>query len=144
MTQTTILYVYTDGGSRGNPGEAALGFYVENQSQQMLAGIGRRLGVATNNVAEYNAILEALSWIVSNKSDLPNLKEVNFFMDSQLASSQLNGVYKVKNSKLREIIFEIRQKEAEINLAISYSHVPREQNKKADKLVNQALDEKLT
>jgi ribonuclease HI len=99
------------------------------------------LGVTTNNIAEYSAILAALNWIVQNKSQMPSLTKINFFMDSQLASSQLNGLYKIKNPKLRELLFAAKQKEVEIGLPVYYSHVPREQNKKADALVNKALDE---
>ncbi len=140
MDQTTTLNIYTDGGSRGNPGQAALGVHVENGTGVVLAKLGKTLGVATNNVAEYAAIIEGLNWVVSHKSEMPKLSRLNFFMDSQLASSQLNGLYKVKNANLRNMLFVIRQKESMLSLPVSYSHVPREQNTKADKLVNLALD----
>ncbi len=143
MNQTNTLNIYTDGGSRGNPGEAALGVYILDSQEQVAAEIGKRLGVATNNVAEYSAILEGLSWVLQNKKKIPGLSKINFFMDSQLAVSQLKGLYKIKNARLRDLIFEIKKKEAEIGLPIAYSYIPREKNKNADMLVNEALDRKI-
>lgn len=140
MDQTNSINIYTDGGSRGNPGPSSLGVFIENDRGIVLDEIGEYLGITTNNIAEYSAIVAGLNWVVKNKPQMPGLKKVNFYMDSQLASSQLNGLYKIKNPKLRELLFEAKQKEAEIDLPISYSHVPREQNKKADALVNRALD----
>ncbi len=140
MDKTIILNIYTDGGSRGNPGPAALGVHIESETGIILASIGKAIGNGTNNVAEYSAIDAGLSWAIMNKIKLPHLSRINFFMDSQLAVQQLNGIYKIKNPKLRELIFLIKQKEAELDLPIYYSHIPREQNKKADRLVNEALD----
>ncbi|MBI2621241.1 MAG: ribonuclease HI family protein [Candidatus Levybacteria bacterium] len=143
MKQTRTLNIYTDGGARGNPGPSAIGVYIANEQDEVLDSIGKRIGRQTNNVAEYSAILEALGWIIENRPKLPKLLRINVFMDSNLASSQLNGLYKVKNASLRSLIFEIRQKEALISLPIFYSHIPREKNRKADELVNQALDESI-
>jgi len=140
MEETNELNIYTDGGSRGNPGPAALGVYIKNDKGRVIAEIGKRLGVTTNNVAEYSAILSAFDWVSENLQKLPNLTKINFFMDSQLASSQLNGLYKIKNSGLRDIFFQIKQKENEIAISITYSHIPREKNKDADRMVNMALD----
>jgi ribonuclease HI len=136
------INVYVDGGSRGNPGPAALGVYIEDENGNEVAKLGQRLGIATNNIAEYSAIVAALNWISENSKSL-GLTEVQFFMDSNLAYSQISGLYKIKNANLRELLFLVRQKEAEIDLPILYKHVPREQNKKADKMVNLALDNKI-
>ena len=136
------ITIFTDGGARGNPGPAALGVYVEDEKHIVLARIGKRLGNATNNFAEYSAILEGLNWAMENKEKYA-IEAINFYMDSQLAYSQLTGLYKVKNEKIREFVFEIRKKEAELNLPVIYSHIPRAKNKRADLLVNQALDNKL-
>lgn len=133
------ILIFTDGGARGNPGPAALGVYIEDDNKKELARIGKKIGHATNNVAEYSAILEGLSWAVENKHKL-NIEGINFYMDSQLAYSQLIGLYKVKNEKIREFVFEIRKKEAELAIPIFYAHIPREENKQADYMVNQALD----
>ncbi len=143
MDQTKTLNIYTDGGARGNPGPAALGVYIENQDKEMLAQIGKTLGIATNNVAEYNAILEGWNWVLANKDKMLSLRRINFFMDSNLAASQLNGIYKIKNANLRQLLFSIREKESESGLPAFYSHIPREQNQLADRLVNMALDNKM-
>ena len=132
-----MISVHTDGGSRGNPGPAAIGIVLEIHGAKK--HIGKFLGVTTNNVAEYSAIVEAFNWLVANKQRL-NIESVNFKMDSQLAYSQLNGLYKIKNPVIRDFVFEIHKKEAELNFPISYAHIPREQNKQADFMVNQALD----
>lgn len=137
------IIIYTDGGSRGNPGPSALGVYIRDSMGNDLAEIGIRLGIRTNNFAEYSAIDEGLSWVMINRSEIGNISEINFFMDSNLAASQLNGIYRIKNADIREIVFRIRQKEAELGIKITYSFVPREQNKVADRLVNMALDNKI-
>ncbi len=137
------VIIFTDGGSRGNPGPSALGVYIRDSEGNDLAEIGKRLGIRTNNFAEYSAIEEGLDWIISKRSEIGEVSEVNFFMDSNLAASQLNGLYKVKNAQIREIIFRIRQKEQIIGTKITYDFVPREKNRIADKLVNMALDNKI-
>jgi len=134
------IFIYTDGGSRGNPGQAALGIYITDENNNLLYKTGKRLGHATNNVAEYKAISEALSWLTDNKSKLSADTKIYFHMDSLLAYSQLSGIFKVKNAVLREILFEIRKKEQVLGFEINYLHVRREQNKKADEMVNLALD----
>jgi len=136
------IIVFTDGGARGNPGPAALGVFIQDENGKELARIGKTIGETTNNVAEYLAIIEGFNWLLKNKERL-NIESVNFYMDSQLACSQLNGIYKVKNPKIREFVFEIRQKEAELGIPVTYAHVRREQNTKADFMVNQALDNRL-
>lgn len=136
------ISIFTDGGARGNPGPAALGVFIEDENKQELARVGKRIGDATNNVAEYSAILEGLSWAVENKQKY-NIESLNFYMDSQLACSQLRGIFKVKNPKIREFVFAIRQKEAELKVPVLYTHISREENFKADFMVNLALDNKL-
>ena len=136
------ILIFTDGGARGNPGPAALGVYIQDDNKKELARIGKKIGNATNNVAEYSAILEGFSWALENKRKL-NIESINFHMDSQLAYSQLTGLYKVKDEKIREFVFEIRKKEAELAIPIYYAHIPREKNKQADYMVNQALDNEI-
>ena len=133
------ILVYTDGGSRGNPGPAALGVYIEDGNHSELTKIGKKIGEATNNVAEYSAIIEAFTWLLSNKEKV-QMEEIHFYMDSLLAYSQITGLYKVKNDRIRDFIFEIRQKEADLGIPVYYNHVSREKNKKADLMVNLALD----
>jgi ribonuclease HI len=136
------INIYTDGGSRGNPGPSALGVYIENsETKETLAKIGKTIGIQTNNFAEYSAIVEGLLWAIANKEKL-KIEKLDFYMDSQLAYSQLVGLYKVKNDSIRLLVFEVRKKEAELSLPVYYHHIPREKNKKADEMVNYALDNK--
>lgn len=127
------LHVFTDGGARGNPGPAAIGFVVIDElSGKIIKKFSQSIGVTTNNVAEYTAVIKALKWIGEN---LPKKQNLHFFLDSKLVVNQLNGYYKVKNSKLRMLIINIRQYEKETEGKISYSFIPREKNLIADKLV---------
>lgn len=135
------INVFTDGGARGNPGPSAIGVYIEDQLRKKIAGFGKTIGVATNNVAEYKAVIEALTWIIENKKDFSKSAKVYFFLDSKLVCSQIIGIFKVKNADLRNLLFDVRNMEAQISLPIYYKHIPREQNTKADSFVNSALDQ---
>lgn len=134
------LNIFTDGGARGNPGPSAVGVYIEDENGKEITGIGKTIGIATNNTAEYKAVIEGLLWIVKNKEKLLENTIINFYLDSLLVCSQIKGLFKVKNADLRAYLFEIRELEAEIKNPIFYTHIPREKNKKADALVNKALD----
>ena len=138
----TTISIFTDGGARGNPGPAALGVYVEDENKKELARIGKTLGETTNNIAEYSAIAEGLNWALENK-EKRKIEKIYFYMDSQLAYSQLTGIYKIKNSNIRDLVFKVRQLEQVLDIPIFYNHIPREKNKKADFMVNLALDNKL-
>lgn len=137
-----MLKVFADGGARGNPGPAAVGVYVIDENNRILCKVGQKIGVATNNVAEYKAVIVALSLLL-RKKELLTHRQIQIYLDSKLIFSQINGLFKIKNSVLRELLFEVREKEAELAVPIQYFHIPREQNKEADKLVNLALDNKL-
>lgn len=139
MTNKT-LNVFTDGGARGNPGEGAIGVYIADENKNELAGFGKKIGFTTNNVAEYKAVISALDWLIENKKDIAKNAKIHFFLDSKLVCSQIMGIFKVKDVNLRDLLFDIRDREAQINLPIYYKHIPREQNKKADSFVNFALD----
>ena len=114
--------------------------YITDGNNNKVAGFGKQIGTGTNNIAEYKAVIEALTWIIENKKDLAKDTKVYFFMDSKLVCSQIIGIFKVKNSDLRNLLFEVRDREAQINFPIYYKHIPREQNVKADNYVNSALD----
>lgn len=129
-----MIQIYTDGGSRGNPGPAAYGFVVISNGEPIHKQNGY-IGVATNNIAEYTAVIEALKWLSQNFKD----KDLQFFMDSQLVVSQMKGIFKVKNANIRDLLLKIRELESNFK-SISVSHVPREKNKEADLQVNLALD----
>ncbi len=133
------IRIFTDGGSRGNPGPSATGVFITDEKGQQLGGFGNRLGVATNNVAEYSAVIQALDWVIENKEKL-SIEEVSFFMDSELLMSQINRIYRVKNPTLQILMASIREREKKLEIPLKYSHVRREYNKDADRYVNQALD----
>ncbi|MBI2025835.1 MAG: ribonuclease HI family protein [Candidatus Levybacteria bacterium] len=139
----TKIVIYTDGGSRGNPGPSALGVYITDENGNKLFSAGKRIGNATNNIAEYSAVMEGFNWLLENKDTFPKDVRIEFYMDSQLAYSQLVGRYKVKNEKIRQMLFEIKTKEQILGANVYYMHVPREKNKKADEMVNLALDYKI-
>jgi ribonuclease HI len=124
----------TDGGARGNPGPAAYGYVLEAEDGAVLAAHGETIGVATNNVAEYRALVAGLE-----KAAELGVDELEVVSDSELLVKQMRGEYKVKNPALREL------NEAAEALAgrlghVSYTAVRREHNELADRLVNEALD----
>ena len=133
------LFVFCDGGARGNPGPAAVGFVVKDRQGKILAQTGRFLGRATNNVAEYQGVIEALKWIVKNNYQL-SIINYQFYLDSKLVVNQLKGLYKIKNASLRLLAIEVKKLEREAGGQISYHLIPREKNYLADRLVNQVLD----
>jgi ribonuclease H / adenosylcobalamin/alpha-ribazole phosphatase len=124
----------TDGGARGNPGPAAFGYVLEADDGTVLAAHGERIGVATNNVAEYRALIAGLEKAV----DLA-LDEVEVVSDSELLVKQMRGEYRVKNEALRELSIQAARLARMIG-KVSYTAVRREHNELADRLVNEALD----
>jgi len=130
---TKNLYVFTDGGARGNPGPAAIGFVIKDSSGKILVEQGKSIGRATNNIAEYQAVIEALRWIASNVGH--QTLAINFFLDSNLVVNQLNGFFKVKNKNLKSLIIKVKTLEREISQKVFYNYICREKNKKADFLV---------
>ena len=135
------LKIFTDGGSRGNPGQAAIGVVIYNQKDgKKISEISECIGVATNNIAEYSAVLAALAWIENN---LTGKFEFDFFLDSELVVRQLSGVYKVKDEKLKSIFLEIINKISFLGSESKFTHVTRDKNIDADALVNKALDENI-
>lgn len=129
-----MINIFCDGGARGNPGPAAYGFVVKVNETIVHKGQGF-IGIATNNFAEYTAIIKALSWA----KDYYHGQNLRVYLDSQLATFQLSGLYKVKNAQIRQLVVKVREVETNFG-QVSYQHVPREQNKEADKLVNLVLD----
>ncbi|MFA6475201.1 MAG: ribonuclease HI family protein [Patescibacteria group bacterium] len=134
---TTITF-FTDGGARGNPGPAASGAYSPE-----LGEFKKYLGHATNNQAEYTAIILALEAAVAYQQDHPQLQEIKFFMDSELAVKQLKREYKVKNPELQKLFLKVWNLTTKFH-KVTFTHVRREYNKDADRLVNEAIDEALT
>ena len=126
--------LFTDGGARGNPGPAAYGFVLEAEDGSVLAAEGARIGIATNNVAEYRALIAGLERAV--ELAVPDVEVVS---DSELLVKQMRGEYKVKNEALRELSVEAARLARTIG-KVRYTAVRREHNELADRLVNEALD----
>ncbi len=130
-----MIKIFSDGGARGNPGPAACAFVVFDE-EKIIHKENKYLGEVTNNVAEYSGVLLALNWLKKNLKGEP----VNFFLDSELVVKQLNGIYKIRNKILLDLVIQIKEIEKELGVKINYKNVPREKNKLADKLVNNELD----
>ena len=131
-----VLHIHIDGASRGNPGEAGFGVYVSRPDGTEVAGLYGYLGRATNNVAEYQALLHALRYALAQ-----GVRRVRLYSDSELVVRQMDGTYRVKHPDMVPLHREARalfRKFAEAQLA----HVRREQNREADRLANRALDER--
>ncbi len=131
------IKIYSDGGARGNPGPAAIGFLIEDEHGRRIQAHGETIGANTNNVAEYTAVIKALE-----AAHRLGAQEIDYYVDSQLVAFQLSGQYKVKTPHIL-VLFK-RAKECAANFKkVTFTHVPREHEKlrEADKLVNQALDE---
>lgn len=136
------ISVYTDGGSRGNPGPSAIGVVIYDNEKSELLTHKAYIGITTNNDAEYQAVAKALTLLIEQHHTL-SPSRVDFFCDSELVVKQLNGLYKVKNAKIAEHILAIRHSERQFGVPVFYHAIAREKNKRADALVNEALDEVL-
>src|SRR5581483_3994792 len=124
----------TDGGARGNPGPAAFAYVLEAEDGTTLAAHGEPIGVATNNVAEYRALVAGLA-----KAAELGVDELDVVSDSELMVRQMTGVYRIKNEALRELSLEAARLARKLG-RVEYRAVRREQNELADRLVNEALD----
>ena len=129
-----MITAYFDGGSRGNPGPAGWGAYIVNDDGTVLAELSGALGVATNNVAEYNGLIAALQWAADHDVTALSVKG-----DSLLLVEQMRGNYKVKNEGLKPLHMRARMLVMQIG-NVSFAHVPREKNKDADRLSNVGMD----
>ena len=140
--------IHSDGGSRGNPGPAAYGYLIESQSPGSKNIEGSKfIGEATNNQAEYQGILAALKSLKvkadDEKIDTGDIC-IECLLDSQLIVEQMNGNYKIKNEGLKPLFWRIKELIMELGGNVSFKHIPREENKEADKLVNEAIDKHLS
>lgn len=141
MEDTRKISIYSDGGSRGNPGPAAFAFVVIIDGD-IIYEESKFLGKATNNVAEYKGARQAMRWLKENEKNYVGLT-INFFLDSQLVVNQLNGEYKIKNRNLIPLAREIKKLQKEIDGQIVFNFVRRDKNKIADRLLNEKLDHAL-
>ena len=126
--------LFTDGGARGNPGPAAYAYVLEAEDGTVLAAHGETIGVATNNVAEYRALVEGL-----RRAAAAGIDELEVVSDSELLVKQMRGEYRIKNEALRALAREAEELARQIG-RVTYTAVRREHNDLADRLVNEALD----
>ncbi len=133
------ITIYTDGGSRGNPGPSAIGVVIYKENQ-IIKTYSEFIGEATNNETEYQAAVFALkkAKLLFGKKKAKEM-EIEFLMDSELAIKQLNHKYKIKEEKLQLLFIEIWNLILDFK-KVNFKHIPREKNKEADRLVNEALD----
>ncbi|MBU1016999.1 MAG: ribonuclease HI family protein [Patescibacteria group bacterium] len=127
------LFLYTDGGSRNNPGQAAIGVVLMDNEKTVIK-LGKKIGIATNNIAEYSALIFGIETALKYQP-----KELICFMDSELAVKQLTGAYKIKNAELQKLAIKVKNLENQFE-KVQFKYIPREQNSMADSLVNAALD----
>jgi ribonuclease HI len=139
-TKLEKLITYTDGGARGNPGPAALGVVIADAKGNTIKKFGEKLGHATNNEAEYAAVAAALKKIKALYGKEKTKKmEIEMRMDSELVMKQLSGKYRMEEEKLFPYFMKIWNLRMDFG-KITFHHVPREKNREADRMVNEALD----
>ena len=129
------LVIHVDGGSRGNPGPAAIGVVVSAPGGTTVDELGERIGVATNNVAEYRGLIAALEWALREQRPIVHIRS-----DSLLLVQQMLGKFKVKNAGLQPLHARARALASELE-RVTFEHVRREANAHADRLANQAMDD---
>jgi ribonuclease HI len=132
LNQTYILN--SDGGARGNPGPAAIGYVIHNQKGEVVEKFGKTIGQTTNNQAEYKALIAGLESALSL-----GVEKIICLLDSELIVNQMKGKYKIKEPGLKVLASDVLRLTAKFK-AMDFQHVPREKNQLADELVNQALD----
>jgi len=128
------LTIYTDGGARGNPGPAGIGCVLYDKDKNIVAEISEYIGEATNNQAEYKAVIAAIK-----KAKELGAEELEFYLDSELVVRQLNREYKVKNKELAPLFVQIYNAVLGFK-KVSFNHIRREMNEEADRLANKAMD----
>ena len=126
----------TDGGARGNPGPAAIGVTLQSENGESIFEHKEKIGITTNNVAEYRALIKGLELALQN-----GVQDIECILDSELVVKQVNGLYRVKEGNLKILHGEVKNLLAKFN-SHQVKHVRRKDNSRADKLVNQALDNK--
>jgi ribonuclease HI len=134
-----VVNIYTDGGSRGNPGISGIGYVIKNENEVIYQN-SKFIGVTTNNRAEYTALIEAVTTLL-NLNLIYN--QVNFYSDSELMVRQLNGLYKVKSPNVLDLYGQVRTLLSRLNCNYQFIHILRNKNFLADQLANSAMDQQL-
>lgn len=133
------VVIYSDGGARGNPGPGGIGAVII-ENGKVVNEISEYIGEVTNNQAEYRALIVALKWVKENIKEITGIK---CYLDSELVVKQLNGHYKLKNAGLKDLFWEIKDLILEFQGKTNFHFISRSQNKRADKLVNIAIDKRI-
>lgn len=131
--KTERVVIFTDGVSRGNPGPAAIGAAIKDEQGRLITSISQPIGQATNNQAEYRAIIAALEHAIRLGA-----KQIEMRSDSELVVRQINGRYRVKNASLKPLYQQVKHLQNQLE-GFTITHIPREQNVEADSLANIAL-----
>lgn len=139
MTTTGYYKAWIDGSSRGNPGEAAIGGYIESPSGELVFDFSRRIGIATNNVAEYCALEYLLTAITNLSAAKGTVHGLLIHSDSQLLVRQMGGIYKVKNKGLIPLYTSVKTLISQLDFRVIFVHIDRSENQQADRLANQAF-----
>jgi ribonuclease HI len=134
------IIAYTDGGARGNPGPAGVGIQIQDSDGKVLKEVSKFLGNATNNFAEYNGVLIALQTLKAMFGKTTKDMHVEIRLDSELVKKQLNAEYQIKEPGLVPYFIEIHNLRVSNFPHITFTHIPREKNKEADRLANEAMD----
>jgi len=149
------LNIYCDGGARGNPGPAAIGLLIKDGADKLIYKHAESIGFSTNNTAEYKAVIAAMEYLKTRKDLVKISTTIHVFLDSRLVVNQLNGLFKIKDQKMKTLVLAVRNIERELGVPLAsnqtlfvskaprirYALVPRELNQEADALVNRALDQ---
>jgi ribonuclease HI len=131
-----VISVFTDGGSRGNPGISGFGVVVKADNKTIYRE-SKNLGIKTNNEAEYYALISAITWLVNEK---PDGNKIEFYADSELMIRQVQGIYKMKAINLKPLLSQVTTLLAQLTIPYEFHSIRRELNTEADKLANQAMD----
>lgn len=144
MTREEKIIIYTDGGSRGNPGPSGIGVVIANSKGRVIKKYSQAIGNRTNNEAEYEAVIFSLQKVkhLFGKQKARDLN-IEVLMDSELVARQLGGKYKIVEEKLFPLFIKVWNLRMDLR-KISFSEIPREKNKDADKLANEAMNKRQT
>ncbi|MCA9406963.1 MAG: ribonuclease HI family protein [Candidatus Omnitrophica bacterium] len=140
MSPNKTIKVHTDGASRGNPGDAAIGIAVYDEYGNTIATYNEYIGKQTNNYSEYSALVKSLELLHNVEI---NYDKIEFYSDSELMVNQLTGKYIIRNERLRDLSLKFKEEIRILGKPFEIFHVSREDNKDADKLANEALNEVL-
>ena len=132
------IKVYTDGTSRGNPGKAGIGIVIKDASDKILTTFKEYIGEESNNSSEYKALIKSLDVIKKLRQDF---NTIHFLTDSELIVKQITGKYKIKNKNLIKLSLDFWKSINELKKKFKITHIPREKNKLADRLANEAIDD---